>query len=166
MTILEIYERLKQEFPDVEFALEEIHPDPVIRVPAPEIEKVAKFLCDSEECRFDSLMCLTGVETKEEFQVVYSLYSMKLHHSVTIRCANSLEEGLSVPTVSRVWETAEWHEREAYDFFGIEFIDHPDPRRILLPDDWEGHPLRKNYEAQKEWHGIPLTSPDHKSIND
>jgi NADH-quinone oxidoreductase subunit C len=73
----------------------------------------------------------------------------------------------SIPSVSSVWPAADWHEREAYDLMGIDFAGHPDQRRILCPDDWEGHPLRKDYDFPLEYHGIPattefeLTNPRH-----
>jgi NADH-quinone oxidoreductase subunit C len=63
-----------------------------------------------------------------------------------------------IPSVADIWSAADWHEREAYDLMGVTFTGHPDPRRILCPDDWEGHPLRKDYEFPLEYHGIPGTT--------
>jgi len=103
-------------------------------------------------------MCLSGLEMLEQYFVVYHLYSMKYGHKITLRCGDLKNNEVIVPSVSSVWPTAEWHEREAYDFFGIRFSDHPDHRRILCPDDWEGYPLRKDYVPPDRWHNIPLTS--------
>ena len=66
------------------------------------------------------------------------------------------EDGTSIPSVVRLWKTANWHEREAYDMMGIQFEDHPDLTRILLSEDWEGHPLRKNFEEPDYYHGMPV----------
>ena len=66
------------------------------------------------------------------------------------------EAAPQVPTVSHIWKTADWHEREAFDLMGIQFSNHPDLRRILLPEDWEGHPLRQDYQAQEYYHGIQV----------
>ena len=85
--------------------------------------------------------------------VVYNLASMRLRHKITIK-VEVPRDGGSLPTVSDVWSTADWHEREAYDLCGMQFENHPDHRRILLPDDWEGHPLLKDYEVQEFYQGI------------
>ncbi len=163
MTIQEIFESLKNKFPDAESILEEIHPDPIIRIKATALVDTCKELKENADLAFNCLMCLSGVETKEELQVVYHLYSMKYGIKVTLRVGGSLEVEFIVPTVSEIWPTADWHEREAYDLYGIKFDNHQDLRRILLPDDWEGHPLRKDYVAQKVWHGITLENPPSPS---
>ncbi len=107
----------------------------------------AKILRDEPELRFDFLSDLCGVDWKgrrERFDVVYHLYSMK--HNVRLRLKVRLtEEELSIPSVSEIWPTANWHERETFDMFGIEFTGHPDLRRILNPDDFEGFPFRKDF---------------------
>jgi len=85
--------------------------------------------------------------------LVYNLFSMKHRHKIALR-VDLPRDNPRVPSVESVWRTADWHEREAYDLFGIHFEGHPDLRRILCPDDWEGYPLRKDYVVQEYYHGI------------
>jgi NADH/F420H2 dehydrogenase subunit C len=108
--------------------------------------ELCKFLCDDPELQFDYLRCLSAVDWFEEGQmeVVYHLYSMKHGHGLVVKVRIGREDP-RLPSVSNIWATANWHEREAYDLFGIVFEGHPDLRRILLPQDWVGHPLRKDY---------------------
>jgi NADH-quinone oxidoreductase subunit C len=157
MTTQEIFNHLTQAFPGTELVLEEVQPSPVIRVPREILAAVALKLRDDEALHFECLMCLSGVDKGTDLQTVYHLHSMKNKQTVALRCVVSKEDP-SVPTVCRVWPTAEWHEREAWDMFGIRFENHPDHRRILCADDWEGHPLRKDYKAPESFHGIPLTN--------
>jgi NADH-quinone oxidoreductase subunit C len=84
-------------------------------------------------------------------EVVYHLYSVQFKRRLRLKVR--VDEGEAVPSVSGVWESANWHEREVFDLFGVPFDGHPDLRRILMPDDWEGHPLRKDYpvEASPKW---------------
>ncbi|MCF7809799.1 NADH-quinone oxidoreductase subunit C [bacterium] len=155
MTNEEIFEYLHSSFPDSGLQLDENVPVPLVVVPREHLAKIAKFLRDDEKMYFECLMCLSGIEMGDELHTVYNLYSMKHEHKVSLRCIATKEDPV-MPTVSSIWATADWHERESYDLMGITYEGHPDPRRILCPDDWEGHPLRKDYEPQKEWHGIPL----------
>ena len=157
MTTQEIFNHLSQSLPGAELILEEVQPQAVIRVPREALIRVADALSKDPELHFECLMCLSGVDKGTELQTVYHLYSMKHGHRVALRCAVSKEDAI-VPTVCHVWPAAEWHEREAYDMFGIRFASHPDHRRILCADDWEGHPLRKDYKAPESFHGIPLTN--------
>jgi len=101
----------------------------------PELE--FNFLADL--CGFDR-----GPEEEPRFEVNYHLFSTTRHHRLRLKVLLN-EDDLHVPTVTGVWRTANWHERETYDLFGIIFDDHPDLRRILLPDDWQGHALRKDF---------------------
>ncbi len=101
-------------------------------------------------------MCLSGVDWVNNLEVVYHIYSMTYHHKLVIKVPLTKDDP-KIESVSGIWATANWHEREAYDLFGIIFENHPDLRRILLPEDWEGHPLRKDYIPQKEYKGIDLT---------
>ncbi len=105
---------------------------------------------------FDLLSCITGIDNGSEagtMEVVYNLYSIPHEHAIMVRVICDRNNPV-VPTVSDIWKTADWHERETYDLLGIMFENHPDLRRILLPADWEGFPLRKDYTAQEYYHGI------------
>ena len=116
--------------------------------------KIAKWLKSDEKLYFDSLQCNTGIDLGEGvLESRYNLHSMKHLHKVEIRIKISAEKP-DIPSVEQVWRVADWFERETYDMFGINFIGHRDLRRILLPDDWEGWPLRKDYEEQETYHGI------------
>ena len=120
-------------------------------------------LRNNPETYFDFLSCLTGVDYGTEdgrFGVVYHLTSIPYKTQLTLKISkvnDRNENNLpSFPTVSAVYRTADWHEREAYDMVGIYFDGHPDLRRILLPDDWEGFPLRKDYKNAEYYKGIKI----------
>jgi NADH-quinone oxidoreductase subunit C len=116
--------------------------------------EIAKWLKSNESLYFDSLQCNTGMDLGEGIlESRYNLHSMKHLHKIEIRIKVSVEKP-DIPSVEEVWRVADWFERETYDMFGINFIGHRDLRRILLPDDWEGWPLRKDYEEQETYHGI------------
>lgn len=104
---------------------------------------VARLLKTREN--FAYLRSLAGVDHETHMEVVYHLVSLETRENVCVKVRTSRETP-TVPSVVSVWTTADWHEREAYDLLGIRFAGHPDLRRILLPDDWVGHPLRKDYE--------------------
>jgi NADH-quinone oxidoreductase subunit C len=134
---------------------------PRVHLAAEQWRPVAEFLRRDERLRFDWLANLSGVDYPAEgkLAVAYDLWSYALRHrfAVKVFCAR---ENPRVATVSDLWRAADWHEREAYDMFGIVFEGHPDPRRILLPEDWVGFPLRKDYVFPTEYGGIPAESPD------
>ncbi len=131
--------------------------DPWIVVAAGKIQEVAKFLRDETGLRFDSLMCLSGVhyEKEEQLGVTYHLASTSEKHKLTLKVLMPQEDA-QVQSVEQIWKTADWHEREAFDMFGIRFEGHPDHRRILCPDDWEGYPLRKDYKVQEFYRGMKV----------
>ncbi len=110
---------------------------------------------DVPACLFDSLHCVTGVDLGEEseLEVRYYLHSMTHRHAVEIRIACA-RNNPKVPTVETVWHIGDWFERETYDMYGIVFEGHSNMTRILCPEDWEGWPLRKDYEVQETYHGI------------
>ncbi|GAA4779290.1 hypothetical protein GCM10023231_02530 [Olivibacter ginsenosidimutans] len=123
---------------------------------------VCQELRDHNETWFDFLSCISAVDygVTEGFGVVYHLASIPYRTQLTLKVMleNHREEQVLpwVDSVSSVWRTADWHEREAFDLMGIFFKNHPDLRRILLPDDWKGYPLRKDYKDAEEYHGIPI----------
>ncbi|MSP26617.1 MAG: NADH-quinone oxidoreductase subunit C [Myxococcales bacterium] len=125
------------------------------------IEDVATFLKTDPELHFDYLECVTGIDYPDDKQirVVYHVYSYVKRHRIVLKCLLDREDP-ALPTVSSVWPTANWQERECFDLLGVLFDGHPDLRRLLLPDDWEGHPLRKDYVEADEYHGIPTTRPN------
>jgi len=118
--------------------------------------EVANYLKSDKDLLFDSLQCNTGVDIGEGFlESRYNLHSMKHLNSIEIRIKVSIENP-EIPSVEKIWRVADWFERETYDMFGIVFSSHSDLRRILLPEDWEGWPLRKDYEVQETYHGIVI----------
>ena len=110
---------------------------------------------DSPKLSFDQLECITGTDTGEDgpLQTHYNLHSMEHRHKIEIVISHK-RENPKVASIEKLWRIGDWFERETYDMFGIEYIGHRDLRRILCPDDWEGWPLRKDYEAQESFHGI------------
>jgi NADH-quinone oxidoreductase subunit C len=129
---------------------------PRIHVNAADWRPIAEFLRREPTLKLDWLACLSGVDYAADgkMAVVYDLWSFDLRHEFAVKvfCPR---DNPHVPTVSDLWRAADWHEREAYDMFGIIFDGHPDLRRILMADDWEGFPLRKDYVFPRQYHGIP-----------
>jgi NADH-quinone oxidoreductase subunit C len=156
MTAQEIYDFLKTKFGDaiIEAKLDVLQP--WIRIAPEKAKDISLFLRDSATLQFDYLCCLSGMDYNNgNLGVVYHLFSMVLKHKIVIK-VQCTKENLHVQSVSAVWGTANWHEREAFDMFGINFDEHPDLRRMLLPDDWEGYPLRKDYKVQEFYHGMKV----------
>lgn len=117
----------------------------VVNVEVSEWLPFAKKLIASQSLSFDFLFCVTAVDWKIHLSVVYHLRSTQLGHTLVVKV--KLDRGNpEIESVSKIWRTAEFHEREAYDLFGIKFLNHPDLRRLFLTDDWKGWPLRKDYD--------------------
>lgn len=118
------------------------------------------WLRDHPAYYFDFLANITAVDyyPEPQFALVYHLTSIPFQLQLTLRVElafdRDAEEMPEIDSVSSIWRTADWHEREAFDLMGIYFTNHPDLRRILLPDDWEGFPLRKDYKDPESYHGI------------
>src|SRR4028119_379656 len=141
-------EKLQQQFPDLFFEVRRFRDEVTVYVPREHIVVVCRFLKEDVEVRYNYLSDLTGndwLDRDPRFEVIYHLYS--LEHFTRLRLKVRVpEDDCTCPTVTQVWGTANWHEREVFDMFGIVFEGHPDLRRILLPEEWEGHPLRQDEE--------------------
>lgn len=127
-------------------------------VPAREIKGVCKELHQNPSTYFDMLSCLTGIDNGVEantMEVVYNLYSLPFNHHVMLKVVIS-RQNPQVDTVTEIWRGAGWYEREAFDMFGIKFNGHPDLRRILMPADWEGFPLRKDFKHQEYYRDVKV----------
>jgi NADH-quinone oxidoreductase subunit C len=155
----EIFQILKNKFLESVIELKTDQPtEPLILIKSLEIDKVCSFLRLEKDLQFDSLMNLSGVDEVKEnlLSVYYHLESTSLKHKITLK-ATTKSENPEVSSVVEVWQGANWHEREAFDMFGIKFLNHPDLRRILMPYDWEaGYPLRKDYENPEYYLGMKV----------
>jgi len=123
--------------------------NPIVRVGVDSLIAILTWLRDDESTKFDYLADQTVTDWTERsprFDVVYHLYSIGKNHFMTVKVG--CEDGAGLPTVSDIWGTANWHEREAHDLYGVEFLGHPELERIFLPEDWEGFPLRKDYPLE------------------
>ena len=158
MTPQQIAELLQQQFgPHITAAIvDDLHPR--VHVNAEHWRAVAEFLIRDPRLQLDWLQCHTGIDYVADSKMccVYDLWSFELRHSIAVKVFTPREKP-SIPSVADLWPVADWHEREAYDLLGIDFPGHPDLRRILCADDWEGFPLRKDYQFPREYHGIPAS---------
>ncbi|MCC6346529.1 MAG: NADH-quinone oxidoreductase subunit C [Nitrospirales bacterium] len=149
----EIAEAIKDRYPAEVREIREFRGQVSVIVRKDGIKEMLKYLHETPEFYFDFLQDLCGVDylgrKEPRFEVVYHLYSMRHKHMIRIR-AEVPEDDCAVDSVVDIWQGANWHERECYDLLGVAFDGHPDLRRILLPEDWEGHPLRKDYPLQSD----------------
>lgn len=150
-----IAERLNVRLPDAVKGIEKAHAgDPFLVVDPPRIADVCLLLRDDPELSYEWMMCLSGVDyPPETIAVVYHLYSQTHRRRLVLKVLLDRTDP-HAPTVEGVYKFANWHERECYDMFGVQFTGHPDLRRILLPFDWEGHPLRKDYVYPETYRGV------------
>lgn len=134
--------------------------DPFLRVRPERWLDVARALRDDPEFAFDFLQNLTAVDwiKQDTIEVVYHLWSYRQHHGCVIKVSLPRAKP-EVASVAPIWSTADWHEREQFDLLGVIFRGHPDLRRIMMPDDWPGHPMRKDYVEASEYRGMPTTRP-------
>jgi len=146
-----ILARLKNKIPQSVVEVSEFRGELTVVVKREHIVPVCAFLRDDPELSFDFLSDLTAVDRlgrKPRFDVVYHSYSISRNHRIRLKVG--VDEDQSVESVTSVWSGANWFEREVFDMFGINFENHPDLKRILMPDDWEGHPLRKDFPLTRE----------------
>ncbi|MCG3177813.1 MAG: NAD(P)H-quinone oxidoreductase subunit J, chloroplastic [Phycisphaerae bacterium] len=159
MTPEQISRRLQDRFADAVRAADAsgLHPHAVVE-PGRWVE-VARFLRDDADLAMDFLRSISGVDYPEDGKLVsvYDLISTRHGHAFAIK-VEAPRDNPHTPSVCDVWPAADWHEREAFDLLGIVYDGHPRLTRILLPDDWAGYPLRKDYEFPREYHGIPCST--------
>ena len=155
MSPTDIHQRLQDQHNDAITAFEADALDPFVLVKSDSIVEVCQFLHNDPDLAFDCLTNMSGVDfLKEEYiQVVLHLYSYTHRHAIVVKVNMSREEP-SMPSVETIWKAANWLEREIYDLLGVVFTGHSDLRRLLMPEDWVGHPLRKDFIEPEEYHGI------------
>jgi NADH-quinone oxidoreductase subunit C len=153
----EIFEILQSEFGEAVIEFNDKQPaDPFIQVTAESLFEISHTLRDKEEFLFDYLMCISSLDLFETIGVVYHMYSMKHKHKLVLKIIVPKSEP-RVPSVELIWRSADWHEREAFDMMGVVFEGHHNMIRILCPYDWEGYPLRKNYQPPEYYHGMKVS---------
>jgi NADH-quinone oxidoreductase subunit C len=173
MAVEDVIQRLQQQLGDKIAHVELEALDPWVEVLPEHLVEVCGYLRDDSETRLDMLNCITGVDYcqpdpqkaskvawEPHVEVIYHLSSIHRKHRLVLkvkvpRWKDDVPGELpELPSVSGVWRTADWHEREVFDLMGVRFAGHPNLRRILCPEDWVGHPLRKDYEMPLEYHGM------------
>jgi NADH-quinone oxidoreductase subunit C len=155
MEAQQIFARLEQQFPGKVHDFKGDVAEPYLIVDGPAIVDVCRFLRDDAALKFAVLSDLTALDwpKEEKIQVVYHLYSYTDRHQIVLK-VDLPRDNPTLSTVEGVWKVANWFEREVYDLFGVIFEGHSDLRRIMLPEDWVGYPLRKDYVEQEEYDGI------------
>lgn len=156
MTFEEVHTKLAEKFPKAVLERTDSKPDPSIKIDPAQIHAVAGYL--KEELSFESLSNLSGIDypALPALSVIYHLFSF--HHRVMVALKVYLprEEAPKIQSLCDLYKSANWMEREAYDLFGVHFENHPDHRRILLPPDWVGYPMRKDYVTPDYYNGMPV----------
>lgn len=154
MNISEVYTEVKKLFLDKVSGVEKSGQLEFFYFDSDIIRDLFLVLRDKIGMEFRHLSYIAAVDMKDRFEIVYCLYSYRWSSVIHLKTRLDYENP-RIRTVSDLFASAEWHEREAYDLMGIEFLEHPDLRRIMMPDDFEGHPLRKDFSEKDNYHGIP-----------
>ncbi|GGN69995.1 NADH-quinone oxidoreductase subunit C [Actinoplanes lobatus] len=168
----DVYDALEEAYPALSEAIEKVVVDRAeltLHVRAEHIVEVCQVMRDDAALRFELCSSVDAVDylgsDERRFHVTYQLTSMTYRRRVRLEVA--VADGVSVPSVTRVYPTADWQEREIYDMFGVVFPGHPNLTRILMPDDWEGHPQRKDYPlggVPVEYKGAEIPPPDQRRV--
>ena len=153
MESLEIYHRAKERFGDRIPEIVEKKPDPWMVVEPAALLEVCQFLKDDPATSMDCLSNESGVDYKDHIEVVYHLFSYRHRHQAMLK-VKLPRENPSVATLENLWKSANWMEREIFDLVGVNFENHSDLRRLLMPEDWIGYPLRKDFVEPQDYHGI------------
>ncbi|MBM9614951.1 NADH-quinone oxidoreductase subunit C [Desulfobulbus rhabdoformis] len=157
-----IIDQVKAEFPDEVIEGYVNQGQGAIIVRSSRVKEMLRYLRDDASLQMNHLRSLCGVDNSRrkdpglsKFEVVYNLYSIVLGHEIRLR-AEAGDTDPAIDSVVELWPGADWLERETYDLMGISFTGHPDLRRVLMPEDWEGHPLQKSYplKGKVEWKGM------------
>lgn len=157
MTLDEVFSKLQSKFSSqVILGKDETKPDASIKVEGSKIKDIAQFLRD--EMQFETLSCISGVDfpALPAYAVVYHFFSYAHKQMLPLKVLLPRQEGVCVPSIVEIFKAANWLERETYDLMGVTFTGHPDHRRILCPEDWVGHPLRKDYQTPDYYNGMPV----------
>jgi NADH-quinone oxidoreductase subunit C len=144
-----VVDRLRERFPGALGDVAEFRGEITVVIAKDALLDVARFLRDDPEAAFDMLTVVTGTHylgRDHDYEVLYHLYSLPRNHR--LRLTVRLREGETVPSVVPIWPGANWPEREAYDLVGVRFSGHPDLRRIIMPEDYPDHPLRKDFDVE------------------
>lgn len=163
MTFDEIQARVSAAFAEAVVEVKDEPHQQWLRVDPSQLTAVGTFLRDTEGLAFDDLSNLTatdylakGDDAPGRIELVYHLWSLVHHHLLVLKAEVDRDKA-QLPSLAEVWPAADWHEREMFDLVGVKFTGHPDLRRLLLPEDWPGHPLRKDWVEPESYHGMPTT---------
>jgi len=143
--------------------------DSSITVNTEKIVDVCRFLKNQDGCEFNVLQVITGTDYPDHIEVSYVLASYIDNLELILKVKAEKSEGDELPKVKSIhslWKAADWQERECYDMVGVDFVGHPDLRRILTSDDWEGYPLRKDYKAAEQYRGMVIYPPEKQNLDD
>ncbi len=164
MTTNDILSACQRQFPKLALEVQQGDAgDPWMLIPAGQAAEVIRFLKD--DLAFNYLACLSGADFGEYLGVIYQLRNLDNKDEIMVKTLTPRQEP-RVPTLAHLYGNANWFEREVYDLLGIDFTGSPDQRRIMMPDDWIGHPLRKDFQEAADYRGFPTTRPDTHRILD